>query len=776
MKKLFKQAATIAMATMIASCANNNKPTTLSIDEQVDQLYEKMTDGEKFAQLYGILHVEQFFNEDGTLDTVKCAQLIPNGAGHFSQYAVSQRKRPEELRDMVKQMQNWLMNNTPNGIPAIFHEEVLTGIATYDATVYPQQIGLACSFNPDLAEKKTQLTAAALRSIGGRMALSPMVDVVRNPSFNRLEESYGEDSYLSAAMGTAFVKGLQGDNLKNGVIACSKHFLGYGGGCDAPEKELMEDIIMPHEAIIKVAGSKSVMTGYHPFHGKKCVINPDLQKGIIRDYLQFKGITVSDYWAIDQADEKMDTLHLAAAAFNGGNDVDFPNGDCYKHLPEAVEKGLVKMEDIEAAVKRVLRVKAELGLLDKNPKLYEEGNLNLDTQEERQVAYQLATQSVVLLRNNGVLPIRDVKTVALTGPNANSMWAMLGDYTYQSMRYFWQEHIEDNLHPRIVSLKEGMEAKKPNDCILLYKRGCDWTEKVETVIEEGGDARAAYMKSIQNRMIDSGEEANEQAALDMASKSDVIIAAVGENVILCGENRDRTTLRLPGKQEAFVEKLIATGKPVVLIVFGGRAQVISNIADKCAAVIQAWYPGEEGGNALADILYGNVSPSGKLSVSYPAEEIHEPICYSYGKEDKRIAYPFGYGLTYTTFAYDKLTMDTVANAEADNIHVSCEISNSGHIKAEEIVQLYISPEGENVHIKPIQLQGFKRVNLNPGESKKVDFILNGQQFGYYMNGKWKVDAGKYLVRIGASSADIRLVGEIELNGSSESTRNHFFAQ
>lgn len=775
MKKLFKQTVTIAMATMIASCANNPQVTD-SIDQQVDQLYEKMTDGERFAQLYGILHVEQFFHEDGTLDSAKCAQMIPNGAGHFSQYAVSQRKRPEELRDMVKQMQNWLMHNTPNGIPAIFHEEVLTGIATYDATVYPQQIGLASSFNPELAEKKTQLTAASLRKIGGRMALSPMVDVVRNPSFNRLEESYGEDSYLSAAMGTAFAKGLQGDNLKEGVVACSKHFLGYGGGCDAPEKELMEDIIMPHEAIIKVAGSKSVMTGYHPFHGKKCVINPDLQKGIIRDYLQFKGITVSDYWAIDQADESLDTLHLAAAAFNGGNDVDFPNGDCYKYLPEAVEKGLVKMEDIEAAVKRVLRVKAELGLLDKNPKLFEEGELNLDTPEERQVAYELATQSVVMLRNNGVLPLRDAKTIALTGPNANSMWAMLGDYTYQSMRYFWQEHIEDNLHPRIVSLKEGMEAKKPTDCTLLYKRGCNWTEKVETVIEEGGDARAAYMKSIQNRMIDSGEKANEQAALDMASKSDVIIAAVGENVMLCGENRDRTTLRLPGKQEEFVEKLIATGKPVVLIVFGGRAQVISKIADKCAAVIQAWYPGEEGGNALADILYGNVSPSGKLSVSYPAEEIHEPICYSYGKEDKRIAYPFGYGLSYTTFAYDKLEMDTIAKADAEAIRVSCEISNTGKAKADEIVQLYISPKDPSSNIKPIQLQGFKRVTLNPGETQKVSFSLNGQQFGYYSDGKWKVDEGKYLVKIGASSADIRLNGEIQLNGSSQSSRNYFFAQ
>ena len=484
------------------------------------------------------------------------------------------------------------------------------------------------------------------------MALSPMVDVVRNPSFNRLEESYGEDGYLSAAMGVAFVKGLQGDDLKTGVAACSKHFLGYGGGCDAPEKELMEDIILPHEAIIREGKSQCIMTGYHPFQGTKCVRNKQLQQHILRTYLQFEGTTFSDYWSVDQSDESEDTLRKAVEAINNGNDVDLPNGDCYKFLPEALQKGLVSEETLEAAVKRVLKLKAQMGLLDKDVKLYEEGHIEFDTPEERETAYQLATQSVVLLKNNGTLPLIRPEKIFLTGPNAHSMWAMLGDYTYHSMRYFWQLKIEDDMHPHIVSLKEGMSAKLPQGCTLEYSRGCDWTEKVETIIAEGGDSRAAYMRSIQNRRIDSGEKADSATALKMAAQSDVIIAAMGENVILCGENRDRTSLRLPGEQEQYVEKLIATGKPVVLVLFGGRAQVISNIADKCAAIIQAWYPGEEGGNALADILYGNVNPSGKLSVSYPAEELREPICYNYSVEmDKRVAYPFGFGLSYTTFEY-----------------------------------------------------------------------------------------------------------------------------
>lgn len=760
----------------MASCTNRAKD---SIDQEIDELYSRMSQEERIAQLCGKIDLDYYFHEDGTLDTLKCNSDLKNGIGHFSQYAVSQRKSPDELRDMVAQMQNWLIQNTPNGIPAIFHEEVLSGIASYNATVYPQQIGLACSFNTELAETKTRLTAQSLRKIGGSMALSPMVDVVRNPSFNRLEESYGEDGYLSAAMGVAFVKGLQGDDLEEGVAACSKHFLGYGGGYDAPEKELMEDIILPHEAIIRKAGSQCIMTGYHPFQGTKCVRNKHLQEYILRTYLKFDGVTVSDYWSIDQSDESSDTLMKAVNALNNGNDVDLPNGDCYKFLPEALEKGLVSPQTLEAAVKRTLKLKSKLGLLKKDPKLYEEGHIEFDTPEERKVAYQLATQSVVLLKNDSILPLNRPMKVFLTGPNAHSMWAMLGDYTYHSMRYFWQQKIEDNMHPKIVTLKEGLIDRRPKTITLIYSRGCDWTEGVETIIEEGGDARAAYMKSIQNRKVDSGETADSASALKMAAQSDVIIAAMGENVILCGENRDRTSLRLPGEQENYVKRLIATGKPVVLILFGGRAQIISGIADKCAAIIQAWYPGEEGGNALADILYGNVTPSGKLSVSYPAVELREPICYNYGIEnDKRIAYPFGYGLSYTTFEYSNLDMNANIKTTAQKIDLSFDVTNTGKYEGDEIVQIYISPMKKSPNIKPIQLQGFKRVSLKPGETKKVEFSMNAEQFGFYDNGRWSVNNGKYLLKIGTSSTDICLQKEINLAGDQHTTllREQYFAK
>lgn len=737
-----------------------------SVEEVVNALYAKMEQPERIAQLHS-MYVADLFT-DGKLDEEKCKALIPDGVGHFSQYASQTQMAPGELRDMVAQVQEWIIKNTPNGIPALFHEEIISGIATHEATIYPQQIGLACSFNPELAEIKTRQTAQDMRQIGGLLALSPMVDVCRNPSFNRLEESYGEDGYLSAAMGVGFVKGLQNGGLSQGIAACSKHFLGYGGGASSDEKELREEILFPHEAMIRIAGSKVIMTGYHSFKGTKAVANEELVQGILRDYLHFDGLMVSDYASIDQIETLPDALDRAAASLNAGNEVEFPRGTNYSRMQEMLDKKMVSEETFEKAVKRVLTLKARLGMLDKGAKLYGEGPIEYDRPEERKAAYDMATQSVVLLQNKeNTLPIKEAKKIFLTGPNANSMWAMLGDYTYHGMRYFWQHQPTDDLHPRIVKLLDGLQNRKPEGMEVSYTRGCDWTETCELVIEKGGDDRAqVYNNWMYNRTIDGGEEIDRKKAVEMASASDVILAAMGENTMLCGENRDRTTLRLPGSQEAFVEELIATGRPVVLILFGGRNMVISKIADRCAAIIQAWYPGEEGGNALADILYGKISPSGKLSMSYPNVELNENICYNYAeKQDSRIAWPFGFGLTYTTFEYANLKVDQEATTNAEAIHVSFDVKNTGSYDADEIVQLYLSPSSlRSQFIKPIKLQGFTRVSLAPGETKQVDFLMSPQQFGYYSDGHWCIDPGVYQVKVGASSADIRLNAEVTLTG------------
>ena len=773
-----KKLTMMCMTAVLAGCS-----AAPDMEQQIDELYGKMSQEERIAQLRS-MYMDDLFDEQGKLDEAKCQELIPNGIGHFSQFCMQQPRDPNELRDRTAAVQEWLMKNTPNGIPALLHEEVLSGVNTLGSTIYPQQIGQACSFNPELAEQKTVQTSTALRKMGGVLALSPMVDVCRIPSFNRLEESYGEDGYLSAAMGVAFVKGLQQDDLKKGVGACSKHYLGYGGGGDAEEKELMEEILLPHEAMIRLAGSKCVMPGYHAVHGTKCVANSEILQDILRDYVGFDGMVVSDYTAIDQLPDLDDVVKKAAAAINGGNDVDFPHGANYQHLQKAIDQGLVKPETLERAVKNVLRQKFRAGLFDKDAYLYSKEDIKLDSQAERLTAYILAAQSVVLLENNGILPLKEAKNLLVTGPNANSIWAMCGDYTYPAMSYFWKkmEDVAERDNPFIVKLLDGMKAQKPVGVNILYSRGCDWTEDIETKYSELGDERA-WEYEILHRKVDSGEKADKAEALNMAQQADVIVAAMGENVMLCGENRDRQGLRLPGKQEQFVEELIKTGKPVVLVMFGGRAQVISGLAEKCAAVIQAWYPGEEGGNALADIFYGKISPSAKLSVSYPNTEINEPICYNNSTEkDPRVQWPFGYGLSYTTFDYANLKVNGEAKTTDESISLSFDVKNTGKMAADEVAQIYLSPTSEDQNIRPIQLQGFARVSLQPGETKTVKIKLWAEQFGYYSHKgnqrQWNIQPGTFTVKVGASSTDIKLQENITLKGEPvvKPIRDHYLSE
>ena len=822
----------MCLTAFLAGCS-----TAVDMDQQIDELYGKMSQEERIAQLRS-MYMDDLFDDEGRLDTTKCRQLIPNGIGHFSQYASQKPTDPNVLRDRVAAVQDWLMKNTPNGIPALFHEEVLSGINTSGATIYPQQIGQACSFNTELAEIKTQQTSTAMRKMGGVLSLSPMVDVCRTPSFNRLEESYGEDAYLSAAMGVAFVKGLQQGDLKKGVGACSKHYLGYGGGGDTDEKELMEEILLPHETMIRLAGSRALMPGYHamktsptpipeqssptrslsqeggnnpdPSEEKEnCVANSWILQDILRDYLGFDGMVVSDYTAIDQLPlEKMrngekegirDEVLKTAAAINAGNDVDFPFGANYQYLQEGLDKGLVKPEAFERAVKDVLRYKFRAGLMDKNPYLYSKEQIVLDTPEERLTAYKIATQSIVLLENNGILPLANPlnsMNILLTGPNANSMWAMCGDYSFPAMSFFWKKLEQKYDNPHVVTLLEGMRTQKPENTYILYSRGCDWTDEIETDFVKGGDARA-WEHEILHRKVDSGEQADKAEAFKMAQEADIIIAAMGENVMLCGENRDRKGLRLPGKQEQYVEELIATGKPVILVVFGGRAQVISGLAEKCAAVIQAWYPGEEGGNAVADILFGKVSPSAKLAVSYPDKEVYEPMCYNNPKPlavhpslsapapilaTPNTQWPFGYGLSYTTFEYSNLQVDTEASTSDAAINLSFNVKNTGKVAADEIAQIYLSPTTDDQPIRSIQLQGFARVSLQPGKSKTVNVKLYTEQFGYYTNyngqRSWNVQPGTYVVKIGASSVDFRLQQQVKLTGKAfkKPLREYYFSE
>ena len=770
-----KRIALLPFCIMVMTlCACNDSERQL--ERLVDKVYDRLSLEERAAQLYGIYPGDLLV--DGKVSVEKCREILPFGVGHICQPTSSQDKDADAIREMVRDIQDYLMNETNAGIPAIFHEEALTGLTARGATAYPQAIGAACTWNPELIRTKTGRTADDMRSVGQQYALSPMLDVIRTAHWPRIEESCGEDGYLTASIGSAFVEGLQSKGFHDGVAATTKHFLGYGGANTLPWKEIYEEILLPHESIIRKLGTESVMTSYDKFRSEYAVCSDTLINVILRDYLGYGGAVISDYGAVQtgRARDEESLKRYAVDALMAGNDLEIAWNYSYRFIPELVRDGSIPEEVLERSVKRALMLKARAGLLDPSPKLFEEGPLNLDKPENRQLAFDIAAQSVVLLKNDGILPLKEGLDVALVGPNANSYWAMLGDYTFQSMQQFFHRHEVDPSSLRVVTLLEGMNAEYSGR--VTYSRGCDWSTLDDSRILSGGDARVSGMRV---RRIDSPDFTDWDEALMLASDSDVIVAAMGENVYLCGENRARNGIRLPGDQEQFVLDLIATGKPVVLVVFGGRPQVIEPVAEGCAAIIQAWYPGEEGGNAVASILSGKVNPSGKLCISYPRTESEEFICYNELPSDELVAYPFGYGLSYTEFKCSDLEVQDGARTTDKRIAVSCKVTNSGAVAGDEVLQLYVSP-ASGQPLKPLQLKGFKRVSLQPGETVTVQFEVAPDQLAWWSEGPdgkplWTISPGDYIFRLGTSSADLPLESVLNLKGDDvkKKIRDEYFS-
>jgi len=769
-------------AAVSVSC--KEAAVTDSVQQQVDEVYARLTLEERAAQLFGIYPSELM--EDGKVSLEKCREKLPYGVGHICQPTSSQDKNAEELLEMVKDIQNYLVNETNAGIPAIFHEEALAGVTAKGATVYPQAIGIACTWDPELMKRKTELTAATMRDLGEQLALSPMLDVIRTPHWPRIEESCGEDGYLSAVMGYAFVDGLQSKGYREGIAATTKHFLGYGGANTLSWKEIFEEVLLPHEAIIRKLNTESVMTSYDKFRSEYAVCSDTLINTILRGYLGYKGAIISDYGAVQQnrrTDDPEVLKQCAIDAIMTGNDIELCSPTSTRYIPELVREGRITEEAFEKAVKRALAMKARAGLLDKNPKLYADGPVEMDSPEGRQNAYDIAKESIVLLKNDGILPLAGDLKLAVVGPNANSYWSMLGDYTYQSMQIFFHRHEVDASSISIPTLLESLIAGYAGE--VKYERGCDWSTVNDVRILAGGDARA---RNIRQRKIESTDRTSEYSALRLAKDSDVIIAAVGENVFLSGENRARNGIRLPGDQEKFVQKLIETGKPVILVVFGGHPQVLTPIADGCAAILQAWYPGEEGANAVTDILTGKVNPSGKLCVSYPKTESTELFCYNEMPSKALVAYPFGFGLSYTTFEYSDLVLPEKIKTTDDSFKIRCTVKNTGTLAGDEVVQLYVSP-ASGQPLKPIQLKGFKRISLGPGEAADVTFEIAMDQLAFWsddgvvinnrpaLNTVWTIASGDYAVRIGGSSADLPLEGICTVKGKhvTKAIRDEYFS-
>ena len=509
---------------------------------KVERVFKQMSEADKLAELQGIR--PNVLMVDGKLSPAKCRELIPHGIGHICQFSSSLSLAPTEIRDFVRELQLWLMTETPARVPAIFHEEALTGFPSLGATTFPQSIGMGCTWDPELAQQKTRFTAETFRAAGATLALSPMLDLCRNPYWSRLEESLGEDPYLASVMGLAFVKGLQGNDLRTGIAATCKHFAGYGGN-NTNRKEFIEETLMPHEVAIKLGDAQCVMPGYHSYNKVPCIANKELLTDILRDQLGFEGLVISDYNAMTHVLHKKDAAEkeaVAAKCLNAGADVELSKGVCFPFLPEAIRAGKVSQKKLDAAVKRSLLLKARVGLFDDKIQIGKTGALDFDPPAHRQLAYEAACKSLVLLKNNGILPLKqNVKKIALVGPNAASFQALLGDYTYQSLAAFFWDIPTNPDKPKLITLLDGLKSRAGNGITIQHERGCDWSDPLEGQLDTAtpGDPRllrfSEHMEKIK-RLVHQGVPAPDlQRALRLAADSDVIIAAMGENVYLCGE-------------------------------------------------------------------------------------------------------------------------------------------------------------------------------------------------------------------------------------------------
>lgn len=752
---------------------------TPEVQKEVEAIFSRMTPEEKEAQLYSI-RPQLLMDDSMRFSPEKCKELIPNGIGHLCQYASSHALTPSQLRDFVKDLRCWIRENTTTGVPPIFHEEAISGFSGSEATTFPQHIGQACTWNPELIYRKNEATAQQMRKVGATHALSPMIDLCRTAHWARIEESFGEDPYLTGRLAVSFIEGMQKEGFEKGVAVTTKHFAGYGSEND-DSRAFMEEMLFPHEVAIRLAGAKCVMPGYHAYKGVPCSANKELLTDILRTKFGFDGIITSDYGSISQQigvyNYSKDQFDAAMQSFNAGMDVEFPDKACYKHLLEGIRKGFISQVRFDESVKRVLAMKVRMGLFKPDEEFLPQDEVILEVPEHRKIAYEMACQSVVMLKNNGILPLTDkVKKVALVGPNCDSPQALLGDYTYQSLAAFWWSIPINPNSPKLVTLEEGMKNTFSTSVEINKERGCDWNEIKESQIDATGDPRLAQMKLLGQP---GAEEPDWKRAMQLAKESDVIIAAMGENMYLCGEGRSRKGIRLPGKQEAFVKELLDTGKPVILVVFGGRQQVITELEPRCAAILQAWFPGEEGGRAVAEILCGKQNPSGHLCVTYPRGEDKEPICYNAGYPDKsKYLYPFGYGLSYTTFDYLRMQAPSTAKTDDKWIEISFTLKNTGKQSGADVTQLYLSSDGLSVPVQPIQLKGFQRVDLKPSESKKITFKVSPQQLAYYNGEQWVIEPGNYTFKIGASSTDIRLEKTVRLMGDKVlmSERSVFFSE
>jgi beta-glucosidase len=767
---------------------------TLSIDQRVQHLLSQMTVEEKVAQLRGV-YITELIDIERQFSTEKAEQKLAMGTGHLTRLGAASLLPPLPSAVMANTVQQYLIECTRLGIPAIVHEESCAGYLAREATTFPQSIGLAATWEPELVHKMADAIRQQMRAVGAHHTLAPVLDVVRDPRWGRIEETYGEDPYLISQIGGAYIKGIQTDGWADRIVATAKHYVSYGwteGGMNwspahVPARELREIFLTPFAAMIKEAGVASVMPAYHDLDGIPLHAHKELLVDVLRNELGFDGVVVSDYFGINMlgdyhhvAGTKEEAARLALEA---GVDIELPKADCYgEPLLEALKAGRIDISLVDACVERVLRMKFQLGLFEKpyvdTGKVLEVYN----TPEQLELSRTLAQKSIVLLKNdNQTLPLsKSLKSIAVIGPSADSARLMQGDYHYPS-------HMEGMFDPQM-----SQDAPNPQQRI----RDFDWSShfpKTTTVLQGIRAAVSAgtqvhYAKGCE---VVGGDTSGFAEAVNVAKQADVAIVVVGDKSGLAkgstvGEAIDRAELDLPGHQQQLVEAIHATGTPTIVVLMNGRPSTLGWIVEHIPAVLESWLPAQEGGSAIADVLFGDANPGGKLPVSFPRGVGQIPVYYNhkpsggrshwYGEYVEMPAtplFPFGFGLSYTQFEYSELCVTSEADA-GGTITIGATIKNTGQRAGDEVVQLYVHDVVASI-TRPVQeLKGFKRITLQPGEQKTVTFTLDVRHLGFYdTDMSFVVEPGKVEVMVGSSSQDIRLTGAFEIVGAKTKVKQVF---
>ena len=760
--------------------------------ERARVLVEKMTIDEKTAQLYSVwLNINgdgscTFRTSlDGVIDDQKAdpKAVMKDGIGQITRPLGT---RPIDAKECVKGLnlvQKFLVEQTRLGIPAIAQEECLPGLMAKGATLMPAAINYGALWDEGLMEKIAGAIGTELHSVGARQGLSPVLDVSRDARWGRTEETFGEDPYLAGCMASAYVRGLQGKNRR--VLATLKHFAGHafseGGRNHAPvrigERELNDTFLLPFEMAVKLANAGSVMPAYHDIDGEPSSSSRRYITEVLRDKWGFDGIVVSDYVAIRLLYEHhrvaQDKAEAAALALKAGMDQELPDFACNRDgLKDALARGIITMDDIEAAVRRVLIEKSRLGLFD-NPYADIDG-IVLNTPEHQRIAAEAAEKSIVLLKNNGALPMSDHDSVALVGPLADDQLGVFCGYSFP-VHLIMADQANEVEGRYATTLKEVFESRLPAGK-LQYSRGCDiLTERPKTAPVFPTDENTTTGRQETSVSFDTSRIDEAVAA---TSAADTIVVAVGDLAGLfmtgtVGEGSDTTSLSLPGVQQELLERLLDTGNPVVVVLLSGRPYNIHAGFDRAAAVVAAFLPGQEGANAIVDILYGKVNPGGRLPVSFPKAAGAMPYFYNHKMKsggfpiqpDFGAIYPFGHGLSYTTFEYTDLSLESSEVPADGTVEVGCTIRNTGQQAGDEVVQLYVRDHHARL-VRPVkELKGFKRVTIQKGGAAQVMFALPVDMLGFTADGVDRiVEPGDVEIMIGASSDDIRLRSTITIVG------------